>query len=128
MIEEYDFFLRISKLGNGHYLKSLSSFWRKHNESLSFVKRNDWVLEFRMLHDKLCFLYPELLNSKELFVMKQHIAYLEFTTILVNNGIVRRELLRPYIRANKKCLLTYITSFSGPRITTLLLGIIRRNI
>lgn len=128
MIEEFDFFLRVASQGKGKYIPELTCFWRKHSESLSFVKKNKWLVEFKLLHQKLITLYPNLLQCNDLSKMEQHIAYLEFTTKIIEHKKVDRSYLRPYIKNNKKLLVTYVTSFFGAKITSALLIIVRKYI
>ncbi len=124
MVEEYDFFLRISYKWKCGYSHLPTSTWRKHDSSLSFKKREQWLIEFQLLREKMLSFAPELAATNALDRIEQHIAYLTFVEDVVSNRI-NRDVIRPYKYKNLKIFVTYITSFLGANITKTLLNFIR---
>ncbi|MEI8602895.1 glycosyltransferase family 2 protein [Shewanella sp. PP-Sp27a-2] len=127
MVEEYDFFLRIAYKWDCEYVFSASSLWRKHDQSLSFRKREQWLLEFKMLYAKIYDFNSTKETIQKLKCMEEHIAYLEFIESAENKQI-DRSIISSYIPKNRKLLLAYIVSFLGHQMFNVLLNFFRKRV
>ncbi|MDP2573130.1 glycosyltransferase [Vibrio penaeicida] len=125
MVEEYDLFLRLSKICETSYLYECLGFWRRHASSLTFSKRSNWLLEFKALKSKLKTNFNGLEENGKLFEMQKRIDYLSFVECLIEDKAVNRGILFPYIFKDKKFTLAYLVSFLGVKITTSLLEFAR---
>lgn len=125
MVEEYDLFLRLSKICETKYLYECLGFWRRHSSSLTFSRRSNWLLEFKALKEKLEKKFHDLEESGKLFEMQKRIDYLSFVEYLIEGKVINREFLLPYIFNDKKFTLAYLVSFFGVKTTTSLLELAR---
>ncbi|HDC4325030.1 glycosyltransferase family 2 protein [Aeromonas hydrophila] len=121
MVEEYDLFLRLSKICKTRYLYECLGFWRRHTSSLTFSKRASWLVEFKALKQKLEVNFDGLSESGKLLEMQKRIDYLSFIECLIEDKCINREFLSPYIFRDRKCTLAYLSSFFGVKFTSKLL-------
>ncbi|MGG6324445.1 glycosyltransferase family 2 protein [Vibrio cholerae] len=128
MVEEYDLFLRLSKVCETRYLYECLGFWRRHSSSLTFSKRASWLVEFKALKQKLELSFDGLAESGKLLEMQKRIDYLSFVECLMGDNYINRDFLRPYVFSDKKLTLAYLSSFLGITITTKLLKLARNRI
>ncbi|MFB2777577.1 glycosyltransferase family 2 protein [Shewanella mangrovisoli] len=125
MVEEYDLFLRLSKVCETRYLYECLGFWRRHSSSLTFSKRASWLVEFKALKQKLETNYDDLVESGKLFEMQKRIDYLSFVESLIESKSINRDFLLPYVFRDRKFTLAYLSSFFGVKVTSKLLELAR---
>ncbi|WP_421285751.1 glycosyltransferase family 2 protein [Aeromonas veronii] len=125
MVEEYDFFLRLSKVCKTRYLYECLGFWRRHSSSLTFSKRASWLVEFKALKQKLELNFDGLAESGKLLEMQKRIDYLSFVECLIESKNIDRNFLLPYVFRDVKFTLAYLSSFLGVKVTSKLLELAR---
>lgn len=121
MVEEFDFFLKLSRFCQISYIDKKLCCWRKHENSLSFSERDKWKVEYELMYRDITNDYPYLIESDSLVKLKLKILYYKFTDGIIFNDVVNRDLIKPYMAHSKKLLLVYILSFLGKRIFALVI-------
>lgn len=113
MIEEFDFFIRISKNYNINYCHDNLCVWRAHIDSMSWSKKELFEKENRLFLSDLLKQNPELFSSNCIKKFKAKIAYQEFYNNWLKTAKVRRGILLPFLMVDKRLILIYILSFLG---------------
>jgi len=113
MIEEFDFFIRISKICKVNYSHEKLCIWRAHSASLTWSKKELFEKENRMFLENILHKYPELKNKNCIKKFEAKIAYQSFYNQWQDQGVVKRKILTPYFSTDKRLVVIYILSFFG---------------
>ena len=118
MIEEFDFFIRIALIGKVNYCHNPLCIWRIHKNSLTWQKRNDFEIEYKLFLNKIKQkpFYTKLKKSHELKKIKAKISYHKFYNNWLKNEKPNRNIIRPYLFYEKKLIIIYLISFLGLNI------------
>ncbi|WP_419770614.1 MAG: glycosyltransferase family 2 protein [Candidatus Marinarcus sp.] len=111
MIEEFDFFIRISKKWKVNYCHENLCVWRAHVGSLTWTKKEFFEQENKQFLECIVIKYPEIANTISLNKFKAKIAYQEFYNTWNKKNKAERKLLIPYLFVEKRLILVYIFSF-----------------
>ncbi len=128
MVEEFDFFVRMSKLSQVYYLDEKLCIWRAHNDSLSWTKRELFEKENRLFLEDFLRKYPELENENCIQKFKSKIAYHEFYNKWNEKKIIKRGVLKPYLLVDKRLIIIYFLSFFGFKNFKRILKFVGKNV
>lgn len=128
MIEEFDFFVRISKTWEINYCEHELCFWRVHSSSLTWTKKMKVQKEYEQFHQSILQNYPELLNHKCIKKIEAKIAYHQFFNEWNKTKLIKRSLLMPYLFIDKRLIFIYILSFFGFENFNQMLKLIGKNV
>ncbi|MDB3990748.1 glycosyltransferase [Gammaproteobacteria bacterium] len=114
IIEEYEFFLRISKIWKLDYCHDVLGMWRMHSKSTTFTKSHLIAREKQDMLKKFTSIYKNFSNDfeDEIEVVKQKISMTKALNFFYNgeNEMARNEI-RQLIFNNKKALVYYIGTY-----------------
>ena len=113
MIEEFDFFVRISKEWKINYSDEKLCVWRAHAGSLTWSKKELFEKENKIFLENILNKYPKLENEDCIQQFKAKIAYQIFYNNWQDNGIINRNILTPYLFTDKRFIVIYILSLFG---------------
>jgi glycosyltransferase involved in cell wall biosynthesis len=111
MIEEFDFFVRISKNWEINYCEKELCFWRAHSASLTWTKKEKVQEEYEQFLKCILKENPELKDHNCVRRVEAKIAYHKFFNEWNRTKIARRDFLLPYLLVDKRLILIYILSF-----------------
>lgn len=128
MIEEFDFFIRISKKWKVNYCHENLCIWRAHNGSLTWTKREFFEKENKQFLENIVTQYPEVVNTASFNKFQAKIAYQEFYNTWNKKNKAERKLLIPYLFIEKRLIFVYIFSFLSLDCFNMILKKIGRNV
>jgi len=127
MIEEAELIIRLAKTWKIAYVDKKLCYWRAHKNSLSWVKQDNFAKENTVLINYLESNYPYLSKDKCLNKFKARNSYRIF---LANwkKGILKREVIFPYLLIDTRLIAFYLLSFLPLKITMIILRIVGKEI
>jgi len=128
MIEEFDFFMRISKKYKVAYSHRKLCVWRAHEASLTWSKRELFEQENKIFLEDILHRYPEIKDTIFIRHFEAKIAYQQFYNEWKNTHIPNRTLLQPYILIEKRLLGIYVLSFFSFRIFKFILKLMGKSL
>lgn len=128
MIEEFDFFVRISKNWEINYCEKELCFWRVHGSSLTWTKKIEIQKEYEQFLQSILKKYPELIDHKCIKKIEAKISYHQFFNEWNTTKFVNRSLLIPYLFIDKRLIFIYILSFLGFENFNRILRLIGKNV
>jgi len=128
MIEEFDFFVRISKNWKINYADEKLCMWRAHRDSLTWSKKELFEKENKIFLENILNKYPELKNTNHIKKFKAKIAYQSFYNSWQKTGIAKRDLLAPYILSDKRFIIIYFLSFFSFNVFNKVLKFLKKEI
>ncbi len=113
LIEDYDFYLKVTKIAPLYYANKPLASYRMHEGSLTFKQKSGWAMEFRALHDDLI---NNILTSSEISLYSKEINWLNIRAVFA-------EMTEAIYENKRKDVLSLIIRnfFKSPKI---LIGLI----
>ncbi|NVK73383.1 MAG: glycosyltransferase [Oceanospirillaceae bacterium] len=113
MVEEYDFFLRISRLWKVNYCHEKLCMWRDHPQSMTWSKTELWGREFFLLAEKLSIGFSVSIADLALLRKKSALYYYLGG---VKKGEALRGELEAFVFSDFRFMVLYFLSFFGVKI------------
>lgn len=111
MIEEFDFFVRISKTWEINYCEQELCFWRVHSSSLTWTKKMKVQKEYEQFLQSILLENSELSGRICVRKIEAKIAYHQFFNEWEKLKITKRNLLLPYVFVDRRLIYIYLLSF-----------------
>ncbi len=111
MIEDFDFFIRIAKITNVAYVPDCLFKWRVHPGSLTWSKFGMFEEEHKIFLKEFVEKNPELKSSFCVKCLEARIAYHNFVNLWRKDGIPRRNIIKPYLKYDKRLIGIFFLSF-----------------
>ncbi len=128
MIEEFDFFVRVANTWKINYCHELLCYWRAHEASLTWSKKEKVQNEYEIFLEKILDRYPKLINHKSVKIIESKIAYHKFLNKWNSEDVADRKLIYKYLLLDKRLILIYIASFFGKKTYLNLLKFVGKNV
>lgn len=128
MIEEFDFFIRISEQWKVAYCHDILCIWRAHRGSMTWRKKELFEYENRLFLKDLLARYPNKKDANSIKKFQAKITYQEFYNEWVKTKKAKREILIPFLIADTRFILIYLLSFFGLNFFNKFLKLIGKNV
>lgn len=128
MIEEFDFFIRISKISKINYINMPLCIWRAHSASMTWQKKESFENEYKIFLKKILKQYSELSNKQCIKKLKAKIAFHHFYNNWVNTGVVNRKFITPFLLIDQRLVAIYLLSFFSLKNFNNILKFIGKNV
>jgi glycosyltransferase involved in cell wall biosynthesis len=113
MIEEFDFFIRISKNSEVNYCHDKLCIWRAHSGSMTWTKKELFEKENKQFLEDILNSNSEIKDKNCIKKFQAKIIYQEFYNNWVKTKNAKRSILIPFFKIEKKLILVYLLSFFG---------------
>jgi glycosyltransferase involved in cell wall biosynthesis len=128
MIEEFDFFVRISKNCKVNYSDEKLCIWRAHIHSLTWSKKELFEKENKLFLKDMLSRFEYLKEKECIDKFNAKISYQEFYNKWSKKNIKDRKILTLYLFVDKRLIIIYLLSFLNFKTFNAILKLIGKNV